>query len=324
MQFRSLLVLVPAACSTMACRAHATFDEPLFDDGTFVRGVATDEERARFEAAAAFSEQEHGRAMMVLRGDEVIFEDYENGHGAAEPTEIYSGTKSFMCPIALLAIQDGLLDLDEPVSDTIAEWRTDTEVSPDGGRKSDMRVTDVMHFTSGMKDDFWRLTWDGLKEHQRVDDKYAVAIDEPLKTKPGTTFEYNGTHPLVFGELIKRKTGQDPVQYLRDGVLDPIGMRFSGWNQDPSGNSMLAYGAWTTANEWLKYGALVRDDGRWEGEQVLPAGAFDGQDPYLKGATRLLPSWALPGRAPPATRGPRGATAPGTGTSSLTSCSRSC
>lgn len=266
MRIAALLALF----GTLGCRAHMTFDTPIPDDGTFARATPTDEESARFEAAAAYSEQENGRALMILRGDEVIFEDYQNDHGGEEPTELYSGTKSFMCPMALLAMQDGLLQLDEPVADTITEWQTD-----DDPRKADIRVTDLMHFTSGLKDDFWRLTRDGLLEDQRVDDKYAVAIDRPMVHDAGEVFEYNATHPLVFGELIKRKTGRDPVEYLTDRLFDPIGMRFAGWNRDPVGDPMLAYGAWTTANEWLKFGSLVRDDGLWQGEEVMPPGAFD-------------------------------------------------
>lgn len=266
------------------CRSPIVFDTPIVDDGTFARGTPTEAELARFHAAAEYSERADGRAVMVLRGEEVIFEDYENGHGAEEPTELYSGTKSFMCPVALLAIGDGVLDLDEPVSDTITEWQSDAD-----GRKQDILVSDLLHFTSGLKDDRRNLTFDGLHEPQRIEDKYAFALDEPLVHDPGTTFEYGSTHPMVFGEVIKRKVGADPVAYLRDRLLDAVGMRFAGWNTDPSGNSMLAYGAWTTANEWMKFGVLVRDDGLWAGEQLVPAGAFA----TCMDATPQMPAYGL-------------------------------
>lgn len=253
------------ACLLSGCSQHQRFDDPLFDDGTFERAEPSPEEIAGFEAAAAYSERENGRALMVLRGDEVIFEDYENDVGAEEPTEIYSGTKSFSCATAMLAIEDGFLDLDEPAADTLTEWQDN---------RGDIKVRQLLQFTSGLKEAYWRLTYDGLIVNQRVEDKYQVAVDQPLHSAPGSTFEYNGTHLLAFGELIKRKLDRDPVDYLTERVFDPIGMRFSGWNRDPDGNAMLAFGAWTTANEWLKYGVLVRDDGLWQGEQVMAPGAF--------------------------------------------------
>ena len=58
-----------ALSAAMGCRAHRVFDEPIFDDGTFARGTPTAEELERFEAAAAYSTEKDGRAMMVRLGD---------------------------------------------------------------------------------------------------------------------------------------------------------------------------------------------------------------------------------------------------------------
>ncbi|MDP2309597.1 MAG: serine hydrolase [Pseudomonadota bacterium] len=252
----------------LACGPRILFDAAIPDDGTFARATPDAATLARFEAAAAYSEAHAGRGMMILQGDVVMFEDEQNNHLAETPTELFSGTKSFSCAIALAAIEDGLLDLDELAVDTLDEWADDTE-------KSAIRVTDLLHFTSGLKEDFFALTLDGMYEEQRIEDKYAFAVAQPMVTPAGETFEYNGTHLPVFGEIITRKTGEDPLSYLEARVLDPITFRHAGWNHDPSGNPMLAFGAWTTTNEWAKYGVLVRDDGAWQGTQVLPAGQFD-------------------------------------------------
>jgi CubicO group peptidase (beta-lactamase class C family) len=257
-----------ALLTLLACAPRILFDGSIPDDNTFARGTPDAATLARFEAAAAYSERHAGRGLMILQGDVVVFEDEQNDHPAGTPTEIFSGTKSFSCAIALAAIEDGLLDLDEPAVDTLDEWSGDTQ-------KSAIRVTDLLHFTSGLKEDFFALTLDGMNEDQRIEDKYAFAVAQPIVTPAGDTFEYNGTHLPVFGEIITRKTGQDPLTYLEARVLDPITFRHAGWNHDPAGNPMLAFGAWTTTNEWAKFGVLVRDDGVWQGTQVLPAGQFD-------------------------------------------------
>ena len=94
---------------------------------------------------------------------------------------------------------------------------------------------------------------------------------------------------MAFGALMKRKLGEDPVAYLERRVLRPIGFRTSWWTIDPAGNSMLPYGAWTTALEWAKYGVLVRDGGVWRGTRVLPA---DGVSACLHGS-RVMPAYGL-------------------------------
>lgn len=252
----------------LACADRVVFDTPIPDDGTFPRAEPSEEELARFQSAARFSRRSGGRAVMVLQGGAVMFEDYQNGHGPEEPTELFSGTKSFSCAIALAAMDDGLLDPDEPVATTLTEWAED----PD---KSRITARHLLQFTSGLQEDFWNLTYDTMLLDPQIEDTYAFAMDQPLVTEPGEAFEYNGTHLPVFGELITRLTGMDPVAYLEDRLFTPITFRYAGWNRDPSGNPTLAFGTWTTANEWAKFGVLVRDDGLWQGEQVFQPGAFD-------------------------------------------------
>jgi CubicO group peptidase (beta-lactamase class C family) len=251
-----------------ACAERQTFPDPIPVDDTFPRAAPAPDALARFEAADAYSTSRRGRAMLVLQGDTVVFEAGENGHSLDEPGPLYSGTKSFACAAALAARDDGLLDLDAPAADTLTEWRGDAD-------KEAIRVSDLLHFTSGLKDDFWKLTYDGLIVDQKVDDKYAVAVAEPTTFEPGSAFRYNGTDLLVFGEVLTRVTREDPLSYLQAKVLDPIGFRTSGWSHDPSGNPMMAYGAWTTVNEWAKFGRLVRDDPRYadcrHGSDPMPA-----------------------------------------------------
>ena len=49
-----------------------------------------------FAAAAEFSEENAGLALLAYRGDELVFEEYHNGHTAKRGQHIFSGTKSFV------------------------------------------------------------------------------------------------------------------------------------------------------------------------------------------------------------------------------------
>ncbi|MEZ6023626.1 MAG: serine hydrolase [Hyphomonadaceae bacterium] len=78
-------------------------------------------------AASAYSAARNGVSVLVLRNGEVVCEAYANGAGAADAHELWSGTKSFNGVMAAIAVRDGLLTLDEPVSDTLTEWRGDPQ-----------------------------------------------------------------------------------------------------------------------------------------------------------------------------------------------------
>lgn len=262
----SALSLPALALATfVGCRTPTEFTTPIPIDDTFPRREGTAEEMKRWDEAAAWSEDRGGLALMVLRGTDVVYERYADGYSGETPIHLYSGTKSFSCGL-LQGLRDQGLALDSRVGDEISEW--------DGNdRKATIEIADLLHFTSGLKQDQKILTVDALYEEQRVDDKYAYAINLPALQAPGEKFEYGSTHLAVFGAYIDRRFG-DPVDLIEELVLDPIGLRTAGWIRDPVGQPMLAFGAWTTANEWAKFGVLARDDGIWQGQQILPSGGF--------------------------------------------------
>ena len=76
-------------------------------------------------AAADYSKQHEGLAVVVYREGRLVFEEYVKGHRRDKAHHLYSGTKSFAPMIALVAQGEGLLDLDEPVARTITEWKGD-------------------------------------------------------------------------------------------------------------------------------------------------------------------------------------------------------
>src|SRR5271169_467996 len=78
--------------------------------------------RASLEAAAKYSAARSGYSFLVIQDGRVSYEAYAHGDGADRTVSIFSGTKGFWCVAAACAVQDGILDFDEPVRDTITEW----------------------------------------------------------------------------------------------------------------------------------------------------------------------------------------------------------
>lgn len=263
-----LLPLAGGLLVLFGCRTPIRFDEPIPIDDTFERVEATGAAAERYARAAAYSAEHRGLAFMVLEGETVVWEDYTNGDDGETPHHIWSGTKSFGCFIAGLAVDQGRMAFDEEVSAELTEFRSND-------RKSRIRVQHLLHFTSGLAEDKRALTTDGLYEEQRIDDKYEYSLTIPSLNNPGTKFRYGSTHLMVFGEFFKRRMGRDPLDFLEEGLLDPVGFRYAGWHHDPAGNALLPYGAWTTANEWAKIGVVARDRGAWDGVALLSPETFD-------------------------------------------------
>lgn len=249
----------------VGCKARLSFDTPIPVDDTFPRALATGAELERYERAARWSEARDGLALLVLRGEAVVFESYARGYSPEEPVHIFSGTKSFSCAMALLAVEDGLLAWDEDVQDTLPELAAGPGITPD----------QLLHFTSGIAQDNAALSRDGMLIEQEIADKYAYALTLPAESAPGAVYRYGSSHQAVFGALLEAKLGGSPLEYLEERLFADLGFQTAGWHHDPAGNPMLAYGAWTTANEWAKAGVLFRDGGLWQGQALLPEGGME-------------------------------------------------
>ena len=74
------------------------------------------------EAAETYARRHTLEALIVERAGKVLLERYAGGFDREKPHALYSGTKSFWGAVAVIARDEGLLELDEPVSKTLGEW----------------------------------------------------------------------------------------------------------------------------------------------------------------------------------------------------------
>ncbi|WP_165795286.1 serine hydrolase domain-containing protein [Deinococcus koreensis] len=222
------------------------------------------------QSAAAYSRAHRGSAVMIWRDGQLLFTQAQNGFDLQTPHLLASGSKSFSCALAVTLMDQGRLDLDEPVSQTLTEWRSDPA-------KAAVTVRQLLSFTSGLPGDV------GSKRTGTNVNLYVQALATGLVATPGERFSYGNAHLAAFGALVQRKTGQDPAALLQRQVLDRIGARVW-WGRDQAGQPDLAASARMTAQDWGSYGQLILQDGRWKGQTVLSAA---GLRECLRGSATL-------------------------------------
>jgi CubicO group peptidase (beta-lactamase class C family) len=204
--------------------------------------------------------------LLVLRGGQVVREEGENGHDAAEVHALAMGTAGFWGVAAAAAQADGLLGLDEAVSATLPQFAAEPW-------RRQMRVRDLLHFTSGLAGGVRALA-PGASP-----DPYARALALDMVAPPGERFQYGPSHVYVFAELLSRKLeahgrAADPVAWLRQRLLDPIGAEVAAWDGDALGRPDPATGAHLTARAWARFGLLLAEGGRWQGRALIDAEAL--------------------------------------------------
>ncbi len=194
------------------------------------------------EAAAEYAERHALEALLVQRDGETIFERYADGFDASVPHALYSGTKSFWGVAAVAAEEEGVLALDEPVGATFEAWST--------GTRARVTLRQLLQLTSGI----------GFGGLGNAVPRYAKALAVELKGEPGATFAYGGIPLQVFGAVLARKLeprGLTPHAYLRERILEPLGMQIARWRTLADGTQPLPTGAFASAAEWAKFGRFA-------------------------------------------------------------------
>lgn len=147
------------------------------------------DERNRLQKALQYSEDKSGDALLVWIDGELILEEYHNGYNPAKPHILAEVSTLFSGLTALAAEDDGLIDLHEPVSETITEWKN-------APQKSKITIFELLNLTSGIEGGTYRSI-----------PTYEQAIQTPFVYPPGKQFLYGPNAFQVFGMLMMRKAG---------------------------------------------------------------------------------------------------------------------
>ncbi|MBV8223740.1 MAG: beta-lactamase family protein [Verrucomicrobia bacterium] len=224
----------------------------------FFRASAAELDRNDLEAASDYSADRSGFSFLVVEDGHILYESYAHGDAPNRVAQIFSGTKGFWCVAAAAAVEDGILDFDEPVQDTITEWRSD----PD---KSRIRVRDLLSFTAGIEPVF-------ALHGRSIGDRNGYSVKQPAVRAPGASFMYGPSQLQIFCELLRRKLVSrhlTPEQYLSKRVLRPLGIFGVDFREDRRGNPLLASGFRLSARQWEQLGELILGEGKYRGHQIV-------------------------------------------------------
>jgi CubicO group peptidase (beta-lactamase class C family) len=204
-----------------------------------------------------------GMVMVVMRDGKVV---YSKALGLRDPktrepmTEdtlfrMYSMTKPVVSVAAMMLVEEGRLDLTDPVSRYIPELKNVKvgieKPGPDGkpilelvAAKRQMTIRDLMRHTAG-------FTYGGqgslveqeyekrLKDISDADDFVKKVAALPLVHEPGSKWEYSISHD-VLGIVIERISGKPLQQFLAERIFRPLKMEDTDFWVDPAKQHRIA------------------------------------------------------------------------------------
>jgi CubicO group peptidase (beta-lactamase class C family) len=208
-----------------------------------------------------------GAILMIQRNGKTA---YFNSFGVRDPGtkepmtpnaifRIYSMSKPITTVAAMILVEEGKLQLDDPLSKYIpafADVKVGVERKGENGApelelvlvKRPITIQDLMRHTSGITYGFFG---EGLVKKAYVEANLLEGdVDNaefvqrlaklPLAYQPGTTWDYSNSTD-VLGRVIEVISGKSLYQFEKERLLDPLGMKDTGFYvTDPAKASRVA------------------------------------------------------------------------------------
>ncbi|BDZ54017.1 serine hydrolase domain-containing protein [Agromyces marinus] len=201
------------------------------------------------------------RAVLIVKGGELVGERYADGFDAGTPQLGWSMTKSVTNLLTGVLAEQGVVALGD--DGLRPEW-TDA--------RADITIEDLLRQTSGLE---WDETYDLGTPITRMlyleEDMGGYVASLPLEHEPGTVQEYSSGNTTLLCDILVERTGLG-ADLPRQALLGPLGLSSAVIEADAAGTPVCSSYMWATPRDWAAIGQFALQDGEWNGERLLPDG----------------------------------------------------
>lgn len=219
--------------------------------------------------------------LMILKDGKRVMETYSLGIDERTKWKSCSLAKSVTATLAGIAVAEGALDLDAPV----------TQYASIGGIYRDVSVRQLLRMASGIR---WRETYEDPTSDRRQLMDIQVEWEQgsilrfmerlPAETPPGGSWKYNTGESYVVSAVMEGATGMNLADYLTSRLWSKYGMESDAywWTESEGGMVVSGSGMSATMRDYARFGQFVLDQGRIGDQSLLPTGwNEEAGAPYL-------------------------------------------
>lgn len=231
-------------------------------------------------AAIARGDYPKTTSVLVMRDGKLLSETY---FGEGKP-ELLVDTRSAMKAITALAagsaIADGAIPSEKaPAFSYLADLKPFKNDTP---AKEEITLGDLMSMTSALdcndNDDNSPGNEDKMHEQPswaRWGVDLPTYADYARDASGFGAWRYCTINAVLAGQVIQRATRVPIDLYIERRLFAPLGITRWDWPKSPTGEIMTGGGVRLTARDIGKIAAMMADDGRWRGREVLPKSWID-------------------------------------------------
>ena len=215
-------------------------------------------------------------SVLIAKDGRLVFEEYLGDGSREHLNDTRSAMKSVTALAIGAAVADGTL---ESVNESAFQWLSDlAPFEHEGPLKQGITIADFLTMSSALDCDDGEPSSPGNEENMYPLDNWSRwAADLPVKRgyrrNPAGRgpFSYCTAGSFLLGQILQRALGESVDDYIDRRLFGPLGITVHEWYRSPSGEVMTGGGLRLRSRDLIKLGLLVLSNGRWEGDQVIPA-----------------------------------------------------
>lgn len=213
-----------------------------------------------------YIEELDSRALIVMKDDEIIHEEYWEDHDENTYSNSFSIAKSVVSMLIGIAIEEGKIgSLDDPAYKYLPQYN-------DHARKI-ITIRHLLQMASG-------LSWiessanplsDNAESYYGTNLKNHLGRQKRI-SEPGEIFNYQSGNTQLLGMIIESACGMTLSQYTEEKIWSKIGMTGDAyWSLDKKYGAEKAFCClYAKANDFVRLGRLLLNKGEFNGEQIFP------------------------------------------------------
>lgn len=196
--------------------------------------------------------ENHG--LLIMKGDETVFEEYQYPYSAEIPHTLFSVTKSIVATAVGFAIEEGLFSLDSKIIDIFPEYEACK--SDEWGN---LTVKSVLTMNSNKKFSFLQdMTGNYVEMFMKAE----------FRKDKGFLYSNNDAH--IAAAIVHKLSGMTVAEYLKPRLFEPLEIDAPFWETNSIGECIGGTGCYLKLRDLAKICRCYGNGGKYNGKQIIP------------------------------------------------------
>ena len=193
-------------------------------------------------------------SILIVKDGAAILECSHPGYSVNTWHLSHSMSKTLTGMAIGLLVDDGRISVDDKITDIFPIYHKDQ-------RFEDITVRHLLTMSAGVR----------FSEAGSVSDSHwsEAFFESEVAFPPGSEFSYNSMNTYILARIVALYTGTTLSEFVRERILDPLGITNFFWELGPEGVEKGGWGVYMSAESWAKLGEMMLSGGVLGGKRIL-------------------------------------------------------